>query len=99
MSALKAILNDAISQKKTISFTYDGLDRVVEPHHYGILKGTEQLHAYQVHGESKSGDLPEWRNFKLKMIDRIALNDTSFETEISYNPGNSKYYKIIKKIV
>lgn len=97
MSVYK-ILDDAISKKQTISFRYDNLDRVVEPHHYGIYGNAEHLHAYQIEGGSTSGKAPKWGNFKLEKIKNLATNDNTFTPEATYNPSNSKYKNIIKKI-
>lgn len=91
-------LNYAIANKKTISFKYNNLDRIVEPHHYGILNNVEQLHCYQTGGKSKSRSIPEWRNFKLEKIKDLAVNDTVFTPRQSYNPSNSHYQNIIKRI-
>ncbi|HEU5282150.1 MAG TPA: WYL domain-containing protein [Gammaproteobacteria bacterium] len=92
------IIDQAISEKKTITFEYDGHSRTVEPHHYGTLGGSLQLHGYQVKGGSVSGKVPNWRNFKLDKIDKLAKNDVVFEPESTYNPLNSKYEIIEKKV-
>ncbi len=91
-------LDNAISEKKTITFKYDGYDRTVEPHLYGILGNKEQLHAYQIRGESSSANIPEWRNFKLKKMNNVAVNDEQFEIEKSYNPSGTHYSKITKAV-
>lgn len=72
------------------------MSRTVEPHHYGILGGSLQLHGYQVKGGSSSGELTDWRNFKLDKIDKLAKNDVVFVPESTYNPSNSKYEMIQK---
>ena len=42
---------DAIKTMKTLSFIYDGQNRVVEPHAYGMsTAGNECLRAYQTAG-------------------------------------------------
>ncbi|MBV8802880.1 MAG: hypothetical protein JO131_07980 [Gammaproteobacteria bacterium] len=97
MSVYK-ILNDAISKKHTISFKYDNLDRIVEPHHYGTFGNAEHLHGYQIAGESTSGHIPKWGNFKLTKIKNLSTNDNIFTPEKTYNPSNSHYKNIIKKI-
>jgi hypothetical protein len=45
---------DAIRSMQTLSFTYNGFRRVVEPHAYGIdTKGHEALRAFQTTGGSE----------------------------------------------
>lgn len=95
---LYRLLDEAISNKLIISFTYDELFRIVEPHHYGMLNGSEQLHAYQITGETHSGGIPEWRNFILEKIHKLKILDVNFTPRTSYNPSNSNYQIIITKI-
>lgn len=97
MDAAK-IIDDAISEKKTISFEYDGESRIVQPHHYGSCGGTQQLHCYQVEGGSRSGKIPAWRNFKLEKMEKVAKNDNNFSPQPSYNPSKSHYEKIEKQV-
>ena len=97
MKALE-IIDEAISERKTISFEYGGLVRVVEPHHYGKLGEFDQVHCYQVGGDSNSGGLPEWRNFKVDEMKNVAKNDKVFTPESTYRPKNSNYKTIIKKV-
>lgn len=92
------IIDDAIVEKKTITFEYDGKSRTVEPHHYGKLGGSRQLHGYQIKGGSVSGKIPNWRNFKIEKIKNLAKNDEIFTPELSYNPSNSHYEKIDRKV-
>ncbi|RAP37573.1 hypothetical protein B1207_05215 [Legionella quinlivanii] len=99
MPSVETIIATAIMKKCHLLFSYDGHARRVEPHHYGILNGSRQLHAYQVSNGSKSGHLPEWRNFKLALMKDIKIDrDSLFEERESYNPVNAKYSKIIKSI-
>lgn len=92
------IINDAIAEKKTITFEYDGQSRTVESHHSGILGNSQQIHGYQIKGGSKSGKIPEWRNFEIKKIKNLAKNDEIFTPQISYNPSNSHYKKIDRQV-
>lgn len=91
-------LDNAISERKTITFQYDGYERTVEPHLYGILGGNEQLHAYQIRGGSSSGGIPQWRNFKLENMNNVAVNDEVFTIEESYNPSGAHYSEIKRQV-
>jgi hypothetical protein len=55
------LLRTAIAERRLLQLTLKGCLRVVEPHDYGIRRGTPQLLAWQVAGESNSGRLPGWR--------------------------------------
>jgi len=99
MSRVEQVITHAIANKTIIKFIYDGCPRRVEPHHMGLLNNQKQLHGYQVSNGSKSGHLPELRNFKLADIQSIAAEPRStFNERDSYNPANSHYSRIIKSI-
>jgi hypothetical protein len=76
-----ALLMTAITRKLLIRFFYDGLERIVEPHDYGLHKGAEKLLAYQLGGRSRSGKIPEWRWFNISGMIGIELLRQHF-------PGN-----------
>ena len=48
-------LRFAIANKRLIQISYGGYLRVLEPHDYGVQKGTRRLLAYQVRGGSAQG--------------------------------------------
>lgn len=102
MSATENTIEDAIENMKIITFDYDGYTRRVEPHHSGILVGATQLHGYQISNGSngsQSGQLPEWRNFKLENISNLSIdNGSTFSERSDYNPDNSNYSNIIKSV-
>ena len=77
----------AIKAKKVLSFTYDGLLRVAEPHVYGIHGGMAELLGYQIRGNSSSGGLPNWRRFKLHLIQNLRILDEEFPGRRSYPSG------------
>ena len=54
------LLRKAIEQKRLIRFSYKNKPRIVEPHDYGVHKGSVKLFGYQVGGLS-SEPLPNWR--------------------------------------
>ncbi|AHE68400.1 WYL domain-containing protein [Legionella oakridgensis] len=98
MNLIEHMINHAIINRKIIHFIYDGYVRQVEPHHYGILNQSMQLHGYQISNGSKSGELPEWRNFKFDHIQNLSINDHTFERRPDHHPFNSNYSKIIKTV-
>jgi hypothetical protein len=71
------LLRMAIEQKRLIRLIYRGKPRIVEPHDYGIHKGSIKLLGYQV-GGSSSGPLPNWRWLEVNLISEIALLNQVF---------------------
>ena len=49
------LLRTAIEQKRLIRFNYKGKPRIVEPHDYGIHKGSVKLFGYQATAKQKCG--------------------------------------------
>jgi hypothetical protein len=69
---------DAIRSMQTLSFTYNGFRRVVEPHAYGIdTKGHEALRAFQTTGGSESGELG-WKLFHVREMHGLSTLQTTF---------------------
>ncbi|WED42111.1 hypothetical protein [Legionella cardiaca] len=95
---IKKKLSHAITTKRPIECLYHGKKRFIEPYHYGNLGGDEQLHCFQYKGDSDSGGLPQWRNFKLCEMYAIRLLKSRFTVRASYHPENSHYSTIEKSI-
>lgn len=74
-------LIQAIQQRETVKFDYDGMTRLVEPHVYGCTKdGREYLRGYQVSGLSSSDRQPPWRLFLLEKIKNFSRSGVHFRT-------------------
>ena len=71
------LIREAIGQKRLLRCVYQGKKRVVEPHDYGIYKGSVKLLAYQV-GGSSSGPIPNWRWIEADHITDIELLPKTF---------------------
>ena len=68
----------AIKNKQLLEFYYEGGNRIVEPHCYGLTTaGNEGLRAFQVAGYSSSGKMG-WKMFDLAKADDIAILDDTF---------------------
>jgi hypothetical protein len=74
---LDALIRAAIEQKRLVELVYGDKRRILEPHDYGIHKGTVKLLGYQV-GGSSSGRLPNWRWLEVKSISDLRLLDQTF---------------------
>ncbi|KTD07044.1 hypothetical protein [Legionella jamestowniensis] len=88
---VKEKLFQAINARNTIECSYHEKKRFIEPYHFGILGGEEQLHCFQYAGESESGGIPQWRNLKLQDIRSIRILDSHFLIRESYHPENAHY--------
>src|SRR5580700_11156239 len=71
------LLRKAIEQKRLIRFTYKDKPRIVEPHDYGVHKGSIKLFGYQVGGLS-SEPLPNWRWALVNSISDLDLLQRAF---------------------
>jgi hypothetical protein len=70
------VINNRLKVK--VKYQEDKKFRTVEPHDYGILEGesNRKLLVYQLEGESRSGDLPDWRELVVTDIRQvIALSE------------------------
>jgi predicted DNA-binding transcriptional regulator YafY len=76
--ALHNLILTAIHERRLLSFRYHAKDRIVEPHDYGIQKGSVNLFAYQTAGESSSSRLPDWRKFAVQDMSSFELLDETF---------------------
>ncbi len=71
------ILWKAIDEARLIQLRYKGKERIVEPHDYGIHKGTAKLFGYQI-GGSSSQKLPNWRWMEQDQITNLRILDRTF---------------------
>ncbi|MDH7554073.1 MAG: hypothetical protein QHH74_10475 [Spirochaetota bacterium] len=98
---MNKLLCEAIKSKKIIRFYYEGYERIVEPHAYGIHKDTENevLRAYQIGGYSSSGKIPVWRLYVVSKMINIIITDDSFEhPRPDYKMNDSMMSKIFCQI-
>ncbi|MCZ7556093.1 MAG: hypothetical protein M5R41_06805 [Bacteroidia bacterium] len=86
---------DAIKNMQTLSFTYNGYRRVVEPHTYGTdTKGHEALRAYQTSGSSESGELG-WKLFHVGDIRGLSVLEATFpKPRPGYKRGDKGFSSI-----
>ena len=81
---------------RLLSFTYDGYQRVVESHCYGITTaGNEAIRCYQVSGGSSSGKVPDWHMMTTNKIVGLTLSQDNFSAPRSgYKKGDKGMSKI-----
>ncbi len=95
------LVRDAIEGRRPLFLVYRaGATRVVQPHAlYRTSGGRVFLDAYQVAGESSSGDLPGWREFDLALATDLEALDDAFEVAPGFDPGALKYRRGLLAIV
>jgi hypothetical protein len=75
---IEQALCEAIRDKRIISFTLDGHDRIAEPHDYGVIDDRRRLFFFQLGGSSRSGRPSGWRWAELAKIGDLRLLDARF---------------------
>jgi len=97
---MNVVICDAIRARRLLRFVYDGYERVVEPHLYGInTAGHEALSGYLVGGWSSSEGGPGWRTYLTdKMHDTAALAEPFTKTRPEYNPDDSRMTRVYCRI-
>jgi hypothetical protein len=71
------LLRAALEERRLIRLVYRGKSRILEPHDYGVHKGSVKLLGYQV-GGSSSGRLPNWRWMEVNLIYELHLLNQTF---------------------
>lgn len=86
------MIRNAIASKNIIKFTYQGRQRIAEPHICGIHSGRKQLLVYQIGGDSARGDLPNWRRFNVDEISSIQITSQSFNARQPLLSGKHRVF-------
>ena len=74
------IIYDAIENKKTLRFEYNGSERLVDPYAFGLSSyGNPLLRGYQWAGDSLSGKGPGWRVFQVRKMKNVVLEGVYFQ--------------------
>ena len=105
---IKNTIEEAIKNRKAISFTYDkpgdfakGV-RIGYPHALYYTKSTNKtkLDVYQISGDSTDrNSIPDWRPFDIKYIKTIEIiYNQTFNVQTGYNPNSTIYIDYIIKI-
>ena len=89
---MNQIILSAIRDRRTLSFSYDGEIRTVEPHCYGVDgKGHEALRAYQIGGKG-------WRLFHVGGISRLSGGDQTFLVRLDYKRNDKAMDRIYAQV-
>lgn len=100
MSSATIPIIEAIRTKRLIAFDYRGGRRVVEPHTYGFDKwNREVLCAYQVEGESRSGQAEGWKTFVVADASDLRADARHFsEPRPEYQRNDGAFSKILAQL-
>jgi hypothetical protein len=73
-------LRFAIAEKRLIQASYGGYVRVLEPHDYGVQKGTPRLLAFQIRGGSAhpGSGAHGWKLLTISRIEACAVLEERF---------------------
>jgi hypothetical protein len=85
------LLVAAINGREVLKFLYEGYVRTVEPQTYGMsYTGRYVLRAYQISGESRSGQSKIAKLFDVAKISKLAQSGEHFKRALqSHNPQDS----------
>lgn len=76
------LIFQAIKERRLLEFIYDGGRRVVEPHCYGVsTAGNPSLRAFQVVGQSLSGNPIAMKMFNLSKASNFKILPEVFQNE------------------
>lgn len=93
---MNTLVCDAIRARRLLRFVYEGYERVVEPHLYGINTANhEMLSAYLVGGWSSTETEPGWRNYLVReMYDVHVLAESFTGARPEYNAGDPAFRQV-----
>src|SRR5690606_1675121 len=79
-ATLQETLTLAVTERRVVTFVYQGQARTVEPHACGITitSGEAVPHGDQTGGGSASGIPPGWRTFPVAKIGECVVTDKTF---------------------
>jgi len=84
------LIRNSIAEKKLVAYDYDGYFRVAELHIYGTYKGKTGILAYQLWGESSSGELG-WKRMHLRKIRNLTVLDKTFSGRRDVSGSHTKW--------
>jgi hypothetical protein len=74
---LDGLLRFAISHTRLIQFFYKGIQRLAEPHDYGVVNDVARLLVYQ--RRSVRSPVPGWRLLDVSKIERLIVLEETFQ--------------------
>ena len=92
---MNQVICKAIQNKSVLKFTYQGHQRVVEPHAYGLSRArNEVIRCYQIGGTSSS-EIPAWKLFEVDEIESLKVTNEHFlKPHDGYSKGDKHMIEI-----
>lgn len=85
------IITKAIENRSTLTFDYNGSQRIVEPHAYGVSKkGEDIIRAYQ-----SNGTIQGWRLFTVDKMENIYIG---FPNRDGYKTNDSAMTAVFTQV-
>lgn len=100
MATRNQIIN-AVGNREVMTLTYKGKERTVELYYHGIHKDTdkEEVRAYQISGESDSGENEGWKLFTVADIKKLKSTKTDISYREDYNKDDKDFKKLISRVL
>ena len=97
---MNTLVADAIRARRLLRFVYEGYERIVEPHLYGINTANhEMVSGFLVGGWSASETEPGWRNFLVsEMHDIHALAEGFGGPRAGFNPEDASFRQVFATV-
>jgi len=97
---MNVVICDAIRARRLLRFVYDGYERIVEPHLYGVTTaGNEAVRGYLVRGWSTSETSPGWRMYLVDRMEGLAaLAEPFLGPRSEYNPDDTQMVRVYCRI-
>ena len=78
LDSLDERIRRAIGQKRLLEIRYKRAFRLVEPHDYGVIEGTERLLIFQLRGPDSGKGAVGWRLLDVVKIERCVVTEQAF---------------------
>ena len=97
---MNLLVCDAIRVRRLLRFIYEGYERIVEPHLYGINTANhEMLSGYLIAGWSASEGSPGWRSYLVREMHDIHVLAEPFRgPRPGYNPDDRRMRQIFCRL-
>lgn len=91
---------EALARGVCLSFSYDGLPRVVEVHTVGFTRADRAaMNVWQVDGASEDGPIPDWRTFCFDECFDVRLTDMASEApRQGFRRGAKQFARILVEV-
>jgi hypothetical protein len=88
----------AIQNRLTVKISYDGGDRIIEPHCFGLARTNNNLlRAYQTAGYSNTRKLG-WKLLNIKKVQSFEILDQNFNVRYDYKRNDKAMTRIYSQL-